>query len=243
MRLLLPLLLLVPLVACSDDSDDTTPDVAVEAPTPRDHLERAVSTWNANESFHFTLQVANRSIALDSTGLLAYQMAEGDVVVPDRLQAQATVQTPVGNTPVALIVIGDRTWVTNPLTRQWAEAPGGTAGEVAALFHPETGIGAMLLEMEDIDVAGETTVQGTAGRTITGALPRDLLARIDANLAELLAQNADLGQLQVELFVGRDDDQIRQIVLREPADSTGAVPTWTFMFSNFGQSVEIQPPL
>lgn len=208
----------------------------MEEPTPRDLLESAVEAWNATTSFHFALQLENRAIALDETGMLTYNSAEGDVVAPDRMQAQTMVRTPVGNTPVAFIAIGDSRWLTNPLSRQWEAAPPGTGAEVSGLFDPQTGIGAMLVNMETVEQVGEETMDGVPVVRLTGSLPGSVLSGFAADLSAV-------DQLSVEIFIGRDDNRIRRIIVREPAAAQTPTPTWTFTFSNFDQPVSIEPPL
>src|SRR5690606_26494633 len=122
------------LVAGGCEREEPAPEVVAEELTPQERLQNVVNAWNATQSFHFTLALENRTINLDEAGLLSYSNVQGDVVAPDRLQAQTMVRTPVGNTEVAFIAVGDRQWLTNPLTRQWETAPAEAAGAVSRMF-------------------------------------------------------------------------------------------------------------
>ena len=231
-----PIFLLVPLLVLGGcDRDEPTPEVAAEAPTPEERLRSAVDAWNATRSFHFTLALENRTINLDQAGLLSYSNVEGDVVAPDRLQAQTMVRTPVGNTEVAFIAVADRQWLTNPLTRQWEPAPPEAAGAVSTMFDPATVIGATLVEMDSLQYIGQTTLNGTPVHRLTGQLPGSVLAGFAADL-----QNVP--RLEVDVYASTADDRIRRIVVRQPPVGE-AVPTWTFDFSNFDQPITIEPPL
>jgi hypothetical protein len=217
---------------------DEAPDTAevVEEPTPEERLGSAIDTWNATSSFHFVLQLENRVVSLDESGLLTYTSAEGDVVPPDRMQAQTTVRTPVGNTQVAFISIGDQQWLTNPLTRQWEAAPPGAAGAVARAFDPATGIGAQLAGMSDLQYHPGESLDGTPVFRLSGTLPGSVLAGFAADLA-------GVDRLNVDLMVTPNDNRIRRIVVRQPPAADGTVPTWAFGFSGFDQPVSIEPPL
>ncbi len=146
------------------------------------------------------------------------------------------VRTPVGNTEVAFISVGDQQWLTNPLTRQWEAAPPGAAGAVAGIFDAESGIGALLVDMDNLEFVGEEVLGGTPVYRMRGTLPGSVLAPFAADLAT--AQRLD-----IDLLAGAEDHRIRQILVREPPAADGSIPTWTFDFSNFDQPVTIEPPL
>ncbi|MDR0786317.1 MAG: LppX_LprAFG lipoprotein [Gemmatimonadota bacterium] len=209
---------------------------AIAEPTPGERLQNAVDVWSATSAFHFRLALENRVIPLDAGGLLTYTTAEGDVVTPDRMQAQTTVRTPVGNAQVAFISIGDRQWITNPLSRQWEAAPAGTAGAVASAFDSRTGIGATLSGLAELQYTPDERLDGTPVYRLSGILPGTVLAGFAADLSAVPT-------LQVDLFITPADNRIRRIVVRQPATPEGAVPSWTFDFSNFDVPVPIEPPL
>lgn len=221
---------------CGDTGDAPGAEDVVEEITPEERLQSAIDTWNATSSFHFILQLEGRTVALDASGMLTYAGAEGDVVAPDRMQAQTTVRTPVGNTQVAFIGIGDQQWLTNPLTRQWEPAPAGAAGAVASAFDPTTGIGARLAGMTELQYHPDETLDGTPVSRLSGALPGNVLAGFAPDLATV-------ERVDVDLIVTPNDNRIRRIVVRQPPAPDGTVPTWTFDFSSFDQPVAIEPPL
>jgi hypothetical protein len=209
---------------------------AEEVVTPQNWLENAVSAWNSTKSFHFTLVLNRRAVPLDPSGLLSYNDVEGDVVAPDRVQAQATVKTPVGNTPVAFISIGENQWLTNPLTRQWGPAPPQAAGGVGDIFDPQTGIGPTLANMGELQQGPDETLEGVPVVKLTGTMPGRILSTFAADLATV-------PRLDVELWVGKDDNRIRQIIVHEPPPPNApAGASWTFKFSRFDEPISIEPP-
>jgi lipoprotein LprG len=191
-----------------------------------------VEAWNTTESFHFALELVERTIALEESGLLSFDEAEGDVVAPDRMQAQASVTTPLGRTPVGFIAIGEQQWLTNPLNGQWEEAPPEMRTEVGALFDPEVGIGPLLADMENLERLPDESLDGTPVVHLRGVLPGALLSDFASDLPE---------SVNVELWMGADDYRIRKLVITEPT-TEGPTPTWTFLFSAFNAGPAIEPP-
>lgn len=221
-------ILLIGLMGCSGPS-------ATPTPTPQAWLERAVGAWNGTESFHFTLALANRTIALDGSGLLAFSEAEGDVVAPDRLQATTLVQTPLGNVTTAFIAIGEDQWLTNPLNGEWEQAPPEMQTEVNSIFDAETGIGPLLAELQNLERPADAELDGASMVRLRGTLPGTVLSLIAPDLAEQES-------LTVDLWISPSDDRVQQIVITEPS-AEGEVPTWTFRFSQFDAAPAIEPPL
>jgi hypothetical protein len=228
--LALPFVLLLP-TACGAQADSG----AAASTPPQELLNRAVQAWNSTESFRFTLGVEGRTVPLDENGMIAYDRLSGAVVAPDRLQAETVVRTPLGNTEIAFVAIGDRQWLTNPLTRQWEQAPPELQMDVGTMFDTEAGIGALLIGLENLERGPDQTLNGTRTVRLQGTLPGHVLASFAADL--VAAERLDL-----DLWVGASDNRIRQIVVREPA-TNGTTPTWTFQFSNFNDAISIQPPL
>lgn len=229
-RPLLLLLLVLLVAACSGREERPTP---TPTPTAQDWLERAVAAWNETESFHFTLVLADRTIALDESGALSFDEVEGDVVAPDRLQADAKIQTPFGSAEVGYIAIGEAQWLTNPLSGRWEPAPADFQTEVSGLFDAQAGIGPLLLDIETLERLPDESLDEATAVRLRGTLPGAMLSAFASDLPE---------NVQVDLWIGADDGRIRQLLITEPADSP-PIPTWTFRFSNFDAVPPIEPPL
>ncbi len=226
-------LLLASLVACGGQESEPTPIPPTPTPTPQQLLDNAVRAWNETASFHFSLTLTARTIALDESGVLSFDEAEGDVVAPDRVQAETLIQTPFGSTTVAYIAIADEQWLTNPLSGQWEAAPAGLATDVSGLFHPEGGIGALLADMQALERSPDEEVDGVPTVRLRGTLPGTLLSDFATDLPETV---------NVELWAGVADSRIRKLVITEPTEE-GPTPTWTFLFSQFDAAPAIEPPL
>ncbi|MBA3530829.1 MAG: LppX_LprAFG lipoprotein [Ardenticatenales bacterium] len=227
------LIVLLLLVGCSGFGEPTP--VPTPTPTPRDILEQAVQRWNETKAFHFTLDLAERTIALDGTGTLAFAKAQGDVVAPDSMQAVALVRSPLGSMEVGLIAIGEQQWLTNPLNGKWEEAPAEFQTDVTGLFDAEQGIGSLLLEMENLERAADETVNEIPSIHLRGSMPGATLSTFAADLAEIES-------VQVELWISSADQRIHKVVITEPAKGD-KIPIWTFLFSQFDDVAPIEPPL
>jgi hypothetical protein len=231
------LLLLTLVAACSAPAEPTpTPVPPTPTPSPQDWLEGVVAAWNNLESFHFTLDLENRTLMLDDSGFLAAAEAEGDVVAPDRLQVATLVQTLLGSTQVQFVAIGEDQYLTNPLNGEWEQAPPELQTDVTGIFDPEVGIGALLADLQNLERLADEQVEGTQTVHLRGTLPGSALAAFAADL-----EGTD--EVTIDLWAGTEDRRIRRIIITEPANAEGETPTWTFNFSNFDADVTIEPPL
>ncbi len=219
---------------CGGPTEPTpTPVPPTPTPSPQDWLDGAVRGWNETESFRFVLQLQERTISLDEGGLLSFSEAEGTVVAPDSLQAEALVRTPLGATEIAYISIGPDQWLTNPLSGQWEQAPPEMATDVTALFDRQAGLGSLLAEMEALQRMPDATFEEVPMVHLRGTLPGAVLSDFASDLPETVT---------VDLWVGAGEPRIHRVVLTEPAVS-GLTPTWTFLFSEFDAAPAIEPPL
>lgn len=226
------LALLLGLVGCSGGGVNApTPVPPTPTPTPQQLLERGVQTFNATESFHFDLLLENRSLAVDTTGALAFNQAQGDVRPPDQFQASSTIQTPLGAIALSYISIGDQQWVTNPLDQTWSEAPPELRSNVSQLFTPDTGLAKFMSDLENLerlpDEGGDIHLRGT--------LPGEALALFAPDLASQ-------EQITVDLFFAADSFLLNRAIMTEAAVD-GVAPTWTFTFTQHNAAPEINPPI
>ncbi|MDQ4078965.1 MAG: LppX_LprAFG lipoprotein [Chloroflexota bacterium] len=227
--LFLLLFFLLALVGCGEELEEPVP---TPTPSAEDWLGRAVEGWNEMESFHFALALEERTIELDEDGTLSIDEAEGDVMAPDRMQAETSVRTPFGSTMVAFIAIGDEQWLTNPLSGKWEEAPPDMRAEVTGLFDREAGIGAILADMENLERLADETVEERPTVHLRGTLPGALLTDFADDLPETVT---------VDLWIDEEEHHILKLVITEPATDEPEA-TWTFLFSGFNDTPVIEPP-
>ncbi len=223
-------------VACGSTTPPAptaTPIPPTPTPSPQDWLDRAIGVWNGSENFHFTLELVGRTIPLDESGQLSFSDVEGDVVAPDRLQAQTLIKTPFGSTEVAFIAIGEEQWLTNPLSGEWEAAPPTMRTNVTEMFDPQVGIGSILADLEELERLPDESLDGQPTIHLRGTLPGALLQDFASDLPE---------RVSVDLWLGTDDQRFHKLTITEPVSGAEAA-TWTFLFSNYNSDISIEPPL
>jgi hypothetical protein len=194
--------------ACGgDDDDDSTPTEG--RPDPAVLVSEAADRFAAVKSFHFVLEheEGRSPIALG----LEMERAEGDMVVPDRLQADVeAVAGTFGNASVDVraVAVGDTVKVTNPFREtEWVELPGSTS--VRDLFDPAGGIVSALRAAKDPVLTGEEGVGGAETWVIT--------ANVDGADLEAFAPTAEPGYpVKGTVWIGKDDQLVRRVRLEGP---------------------------
>lgn len=218
--------------------DTPRPPTATPTPTPSpaDWLDAATERWKETESFHFTLTLEERVIALDATGVLGFSEAEGNVIAPDRMQALALINTPLGSAQVDFIAVGEDQYLTNPLSGQWEPLDESLRSDITLIFDETQGVVAVMGQMQGLERLPDERVAGPLAVHLRGTIPAETLAFLASDLA-------GAGTLTVDLWIETQSAQILKIVITEPVGAEGTTPVWTFLLSNFGGVAPIEPPL
>jgi hypothetical protein len=231
MRRLLPLLpaLLLLAIACGGDDKD-----GGALPPPSDVLAKAQQRLSALKTFHFKLSQENSSIPLPLPIPLRLAGAEGDVAVPDRLSAQVEAQA--GGLPVrvSVISVGDRTWITNPFTRQYERLPGNVS--LREVTDPAALVAAALGALKSTKVEGIDSVDGVDSYRVSGEVDGSALQRAFTFVEPGLS-------VKVDVWVGKEDSLVRRIRLSGPLISgEPANARRELSLSRFDAPVNIQAP-
>jgi hypothetical protein len=227
------LFLLIPLVAlalaCGDGDDPEVPPE--QGPDATAILNRSAAAVDKLTSFHFRLTHENGTTPMPLN--LQLVSAEGDVAVPDRLQAEVRARAASVSVNLDVIGIADDTWVTNPFSRRWQELPGANINQIA---DPTRLVTTLLANLKEPAIAGQNEIDGTKSFKITG--------RIDSGVIEEALSAAEPGlPVSVELWIGIVDSLPRRARLTgrlaapEPEDIVRQVD-----ISRFNARVDIQPP-
>jgi LppX_LprAFG lipoprotein len=199
---------------------------------PVELLNKASAATQALNSFHFKLTHENGSTPLPLN--LSLQTAEGDVVIPGRLAADIGAKA-AGSIPVSVkvIAIDDKTWITNPFTREWQPLPGAGLRDFA---DPEALVRALVAEVANPQIDG--------GSKIDGVQTVKLVGTIDAGLLQDALGIARAGNtVQVEAWIGESDSLPRRIrILGRLSTVEAEDVTRQIDLSAFNQPVEINPP-
>src|SRR5207249_10141608 len=123
---LLTMLMLIGIVTACGGGDNNTPSA-------QQLIKQAQAAIQKVTSYHFNLMVDNPGTG----GTLVIKTADGDIVVPDKLQAKANVLVFGNVVPEQIITIGDKQYITDPITNNWQHASG--LLDPRSLSDPNTG--------------------------------------------------------------------------------------------------------
>src|SRR2546422_1197384 len=125
-------------------------------PTTKQLLAALQKNFRNVSAFHVTIQVNNPGKAItDGIQLLN---ANGDIVMPDKVKAQATVVLSGQSITVNLISIANNQFITDPITGQWRVIKG--VLDPRTLTNPDTGIISLIGKVQNVsrpmdDVVGD----------------------------------------------------------------------------------------
>ncbi|MBX5450438.1 LppX_LprAFG lipoprotein [Thermogemmatispora sp.] len=201
-------------------------------PDARQLLAQAQAAMQKVQAYHFHLQVEH---AGSGTGLLI-QNADGDLVVPDRLQAQASASLMGSVMQVRIIVVGEKQYITDPFTGHWQTISG--LPDPRVLSDSRTGIAALLGQIRNPSTPSESTIDGVTCWQISG--------KLDASyLRGLLGDQARAGSLlDAVVWIGQSDKLPRQIRLTGvAADGDTSQTVRTLKLSRFNETITISAPV
>jgi hypothetical protein len=183
-------------------------------------------------SYHFNLAADN-----PGTGaLLTIKSADGDIVVPDKLKAKASALVAGSVVQVQIVTIGDKQYITNPITGQWTTT--NQLIDPRTLSDTRTGVAGILGNIQNPSTPTDSNVDGTPCWSIDGLLDAKYLAGITGGGVTPGTKVA------VTTCIGKNDNLpylIRMTGVAAPGDTQKTVRT--FKLSKFGESVTITAPI
>lgn len=195
----------------------------------------AATAFDAVNTFAFKLDVTEGESA--PLGDIILITAEGNSVRPDKVQAK--LKAKLKDAPLAVningIIIGADAWITpnpfNPTVYEKLEDTGGLEN-----FSPAKGVSDMLRSITNPKFIEEVKINEVTTQHINGT--------VDATkLNSLTGGAATAGNVQVDVWIGKDDKLVRQIVAvgkLDPSEKDTIKRTLTL--SDFNKSVTIAPP-
>jgi hypothetical protein len=221
----LALILLVLLLGACGGSDNTAPDA-------HQLITKAQTAIQKVTSYHFNLVVDNPG----TQGILPIKSADGDILVPDKLKANATAILLGSVVQVQIISIKDKQYVTNPLTGVWQPTTG--LLDPRTLSDPQIGVTAILGHIQNPTTPQDDNVNGTSCWRINGKIDPTYFAGITGG-------SAPAGTMDdVTTCIGKSDNLpylIRISGIAAAGDSAKTVRT--FKLSKFGESLTITAPV
>lgn len=215
------LILVLLLVGCSNTS--------ANAPSAQTLIKNAQAAIKKVTAYHFNLKSQN----IGTGGPLPIESADGDIVVPDKLQANANVLFSGAIVQAEIIAIGNDQYIN--VLGGWQKTSG--LLNPRALSDPQTGVAAILGQIQNPSKPTASSSNGTPCWSINGKLNASLLSGITGGGAP--AGTVD----DVTTCIGQSDNLPYLIVIKGiAAQGDTAQTTRTFTLSKFNEHITINAP-
>jgi LppX_LprAFG lipoprotein len=202
-------------------------------PTAQHILATIQKNFRSVSSFHVNMKVDN--LGTTSGSQIQIRSADGDVLMPDKVKAQANVLFSGQPVVVKLISIGNLQYLTDPITGQWRVVKG--ILNASALSNPDTGIISLSKKLQSVTGPTDEAVNGIPCWRVNGSL--------DAKyLAFLTGGGVPAGtMLQTSVCVGQSDGLPYQLsVMGQAAKSDTSQTSRTFNISDYNEHTTITAP-
>ncbi len=218
------LALLFLLAACGGSSSST--------PDAKQLIKQAQAAIQKVTSYHFNLVVDN-----PGTGsTLVIKTADGDILVPDKLQAKANVLILGNVVQEQIVTIGSSQYITDPITNQWMHTSG--LLDARTLSNSNTGVVSTLGHIQNPSTPTDANVDGTPCWSIDGTIDAKYLAGITGGGAP------DGTMDSANICIGKSDNLPYLIKISGIAAKGDTKQTVrTFKLSKFNENVTITAPI
>lgn len=193
-------------------------------------LDRAATRIEQVQRFHYLLEHEHGA----TTIIMGIKMtrAEGDVGGPNTMQATVNGTLGTVNLVLRVVVIGERGWVQNPLTRRWEP----TAIDMHDVLDPQAGLVTLIRGARDPRVTGSEEIDGVRVWRVEATID-------SAALTFLPGERAAGRTLAAVAWIGAGDAFVHRVELRgaATADEPGDLVR-RLTLSRFNADVTIEPP-
>ncbi len=203
-------------------------------PTAQQVLATLQKNFRNVTAFHVVMKTDNLGTATGDNQI-QIRTADGDVLMPDKVKAQANVLLSGQAVTINLISIGDTQYITDPITGQWRVVKG--VLDASTLTNPNTGIISLATKLQKLTGPTADTVNNTPCWRVNGLL--------DAKyLAFLTGGGVPAGtMLQTSLCAGKADALLYELKVTGQATTTDTPQTTrTFEISNYNENISINAP-
>ncbi len=216
-------------------STTTSSSTVVNAPKPTTQqlLASLQKNFRSVSSFHVVLQEQNPGPATQNQ--IQILSADGDVVMPDKVQANATIVLSGQSVTVKLISIGNNQFITDPITGQWRVIKG--VLDPRTLTNPNTGILSLVSKVQNVSQPTSDVVNQVPCWRITGQLDAKYLAFFTGG-------GVPAGtMLQTSACIGKADFLPYQVsVTGQAAPGDTSQTARIFDISNYNEHISITQP-
>ncbi len=211
----------------------STSGANIPKPTAQQLLTNLQKNFRAVSSFHVVLLVQNPGPAAPDK--IQIRTANGDVLLPDKVKAQASVMLSGQAVTVNLISVGDNQFITDPITGQWRVIKG--VLDPRTLTNPDTGLVSLISKIQHVSTPVSDIANNVPCWRVTGQLAAK-------NLAFFTGDGVPDGtMLQTNACIGKTDSLPYQVIVTgqaAPGDTTQTA--YNFAMSNYNESLSINAP-
>ncbi len=202
-------------------------------PTARQLITTLQKNFRSVTAFHVVMQTQNLGTVTQNQ--VQIRSASGDIIMPDKIKAQATVILSGQAVIVNLISIGDTQYITDPITGQWRTIKG--VLDPRTLTNPDTGIISLVGKLQKLTAPTDDVVGGIPCWRFTGQLDAKYIAFFTGG-------GVPAGtMLQTSACVGKADGLPYQIsVTGQAAPGDTAQTVRSFNVSNYNEQIKITAP-
>jgi LppX/LprAFG-like lipoprotein len=202
-------------------------------PTAQQVLSTLKKNFRSVTTFHMTMKVDN--LGNTKGNQIQIRSADGDVIMPDKVKAQANVLFSGQPVTVKLVSIGDIQYLTDPITGQWRVVKG--VLNASTLTNPDTGIFSLATKLQNATGPTDDTVNGTPCWRVNGLLDAK-------NLAFFTGGGVPAGtMLQTSVCAGKADGLPYQLsAVGQAASSDTPQTSRTFTISGYNENITITAP-
>jgi hypothetical protein len=221
------------MVGCGKAASTPSTPPTTPALTTQEIISSAGQKMDDLTSFHFILDQTGGGTPI-AMGI-EMNNAVGDIVKPDKLKTTITGTAMGMSLRVDVITLGDKTYMTNPLSGQWELLP--NEFKVLSVFDPNSGIAAIMKGVSSPAKVGEEDSGGILCYHLSGTID-------SGNLGAITGSSVQGVPVSTDVWIGKDDFLPRQIKLVgkiTEGEKDGIVRTLSL--SNFDQPVNIEKPV
>ena len=202
-------------------------------PTAQQLFASMQKNFRTVNSFHVIMKTSN--LGTSSGNHIQIRSAEGDVVMPDKVKAQASVILSGQNVTVNLISFGATQYITDPITGQWRVVKG--VLDPRTLTNPDTGIISLAGKLQNVSTPTDDAANGVPCWRVNGLLDAKYIAFFTGG-------GVPAGTLlQTSICVGKTDGLPHNLSVVGRATSTDTAQTSrTFDISNYNENISIVAP-
>jgi hypothetical protein len=194
---------------------------------PGDLVAEAADAMDSVASARFEMRRTGEPVTIQG---MTFDAAVGEYAAPDAARALLDLRAGDLVLQMGTISIGERTWLTNPLTGDWDELDAGTGFNPARIFDPDLGWRPLLTEdLSDLRSIGIRDGLQVVGGTVAA----DRVAVLTAGLVEDQA-------VPIEISLDPETGRIRRVEFSTQGES--GETTWVIELSGYDEPVTVEPP-